>query len=1011
MDPDAESSLLLEPLTSQETTILELLADGLSNRDIADRLFLSQSTVKWYVRQLNSKLATRNREEIIERAYAIGLLQKDEPDDSVLGAHNLPGQTTPFIGRQQELHEVNALFDDDDLRLLTILAPGGMGKTSFALEVAGRQLGRYSDGIYFVDLAPLGSFDEQLLTSLYQLIDMLRAGHSVLHCFELVAVRAPEPISGAFRRVLADVNAGMELSQALENLQQLVGSTHFGRVVAVIQAQQQQGGSLNERLDMLDHGLKVDLGEIVWRDKTQQTEDMIVTAIAGAIGYQLKSGQRSYKQQLLDFLARKQMLLLLDNFEHLLDGASLLVEMLQAAPQVRLLITSRERLNLSGETVYTLYGLDIPQWQTLDNALDYDAVKVLVQAARHVHPEFAVTEANLMPVMRICQLTQGMPLGLLLAAAWLDVLTLEEIAAEIKQSADFLETEMRDIPVRQRSIRAVFDTAWQRLDHAEREVFMRLSVFRGSFSRQAAETIAGATLRILQKLVSKSLIVQSGAGGGRYLLHELLRQYAAAQLKQSGNAADIQQAHCEYYLAMLRNREADLKGQDQFLALEAIEEESQNIRAAWRCAISHRDVERIDQAIEGLNLFAYMRGNLHLHQKLILLAWRQFAPLPGETPSLAWGRIQARRWGQIQYAPPHDAEALQSAFEQLQQCLEIAEQHDNDHEAAYCLLLLGYLHMFRQDYEAMLATLLDSNQRFTALGDTFYSGWSLHQIGYAYRLLGDFENAIEYTQQGLALANRIGDHVSAINCLFNLGSFYATEQGDYEKGDRYLTEAYQLARQMRAHWQASHCANLAAIAAFCNGDIAKAREIARRERPLVLRSGYELDVPYNASICALLDCMDRNFSSASELIDDAWNYRTAPIGYFYLHWATVVSSSGLGEYERMYQHLPRMVELSANRIGLLMLALPEVAYLNWVEGHSEHAAQIVGLVLSHPAAATRWLVQCPLMGDFCDDLQTELGEERYAQALDYGKSMSVDEILHAFQQLIQGKNGRLDTTA
>ena len=193
----------------------------------------------------------------------------------------------------------------------------------------------------------------------------------------------------------------------------------------------------------------------------------------------------------------------------------------------------------------------------------------LVQAAKRVRPDFAVTPENLDYVARVCRLTEGMPLGILLATGWLDVLSLERIAGEIQKNVDFLETELRDVPERQRSVRAIFEAAWDRLAPAEQQVFMKLTVFRGGCTPEAAEAVTGASLRTLQSLVNKALVLRTKAG--RYDIHELLRQYGYERLEASGALADILRRHSSYYASFLRQREDDLKGRRQLEAMDAIE--------------------------------------------------------------------------------------------------------------------------------------------------------------------------------------------------------------------------------------------------------------------------------------------------------------------------------------------------------------------------------------------------------------------------------------------------------
>ena len=159
----------VEALTGREADVLACLADGLSNSEIAERLFLSTSTVKWYIRQLNSKLDTTNRDEIVRRAQSVGLLDRDAPEP-VAAKHNLLHQTTPFVGRETELDELAQILRLSEVQLVTVLAPGGMGKTRLALEAAEQQLDRFRDGVFFVPLQPLTEI-EQIVPAIAQQMD------------------------------------------------------------------------------------------------------------------------------------------------------------------------------------------------------------------------------------------------------------------------------------------------------------------------------------------------------------------------------------------------------------------------------------------------------------------------------------------------------------------------------------------------------------------------------------------------------------------------------------------------------------------------------------------------------------------------------------------------------------------------------------------------------------------------------------------------------------------------
>ena len=224
----------------------------------------------------------------------------------------------------------------------------------------------------------------------------------------------------------------------------------------------------------------------------------IVQSIAESLGVALSS-DADPQDQLLAYLSNKQQLIVFDNFEHVAAGAAIISEILKAAPAVKVVATSRSKLNLTGETVLVLSGLE-STWDTDDDALKASGVQLFLDAANRANPAFRLENADLEPLAEILRLTGGLPLGILLAAAWVDMLPVAEIAAEVSKSLDFLETEMGDVPDRHRSIRAVFDYSWALLSESEREMFAGLSVFKGGFTREAAQAVAGASLRNLATL-------------------------------------------------------------------------------------------------------------------------------------------------------------------------------------------------------------------------------------------------------------------------------------------------------------------------------------------------------------------------------------------------------------------------------------------------------------------------------------------------------------------------------
>jgi DNA-binding SARP family transcriptional activator/predicted ATPase len=320
----------------------------------------------------------------------------------------------------------------------------------------------------------------------------------------------------------------------------------------------------------------------------------LVTAIAEALHFTFQ-GPVPQQAQLLSHLREKRMLLILDNFEYLASEAGQLANILRLAPGVKLLVTSRVRLNLQEEWLMEINGLPIPPTlaEPFDTAMTYGAVQLFVQQAQRVQVGFALTADDITSVIHICQLVEGVPLGIEIAASWVRVLACREIAAEIEHSLDFLTTSLQNVPERHRSLRAVFDYSWNLLTPAEQKMFRQLAVFRRGFRREAAAHIVGASLPILAELVDKSLLHRAAAG--RYEIHDLLRLYVEEKLR--ANAAEYEQvnnAHCRYYAELLVAHQDELKGEDLPRALSVLGQERENVRAAWNWAVSQRRAEEVD---------------------------------------------------------------------------------------------------------------------------------------------------------------------------------------------------------------------------------------------------------------------------------------------------------------------------------------------------------------------------------------------------------------------------------
>ncbi len=675
--------------------------------------------------QSGQKAAALRQYEVLKRSLAAELdvepaakttkLLEQIRDRTSKSPASLPTQTTPFIGRETELDKLAKLLAKPDIRLVTILAPGGMGKTRLALEAGAAQFDYFANGVYYISLSPL------------------------------------------------------------------------------------------------------------------ESADGILSTIAEAVNFQFYSGVNP-QQQLLDYFREKQVLLLLDNFEHLLEGTRLLNEILRAAPGMKVLVTSRVRLNLRVETVYVLGGMtyqianatiDTPQNspQSPDES-GYSAIRLFVDRAQRVYPDFEAHAGNLNHITHICQLVGGMPLGIELAAAWAGLLSMEEIIAEIQGGLDFLAIEMQDTPKRHRSIRAVLDRSWDMLEESNQEVFKKLTVFRGGFTWDAAQKVAGASLQQLLALANQTFIRRTRTG--RYQIHELLRQFADEKLE--GNLAEkerVRQHHCDYYAAFLQQEEEDLMTEDPKKILVEID----NIRAAWRFAVKRGNYSAIRKASFGLFWFYEFQG-WYPEQ---LAAFKSAADAlrendPAGERGIAYGQILymlgegENKAGQHEIAYQHVCKSqvilrrlgtkidiakstdifahMQNnrgidALPVLQESLVTFEEEDLSWGITHTLNIMGEFVGDLGDYAQAEEYLLESLKISESNKISASSAYAYRVLGDLHFNQGDYWQALHYFQAGLVACRKIVFKLLLAVLITKLGEV-ATILGEYDIAEHHHQEALDL---------------------------------------------------------------------------------------------------------------------------------------------------------------------------------------------------------------------------
>jgi len=510
----------------------------------------------------------------------------------------------------------------------------------------------------------------------------------------------------------------------------------------------------------------------------------IPAAIADAVNYPFQEGT-DHQAQIVDYFENKHILLILDNFEHILPGAGIINEILAAAPQTKILVTSREKLNLNAEHVCTISGMQVPDLaiDSDSGALSYDVVQLFLQGAARTKVDFDILEDDLTHIARICQLVDGIPLGILLATAWTDILTPEEIAVEIQSSIDFLETEVSDIPDRHRSMRAAFEYSLQLLTEKERQAYIRMAAFQGGCTRAAAQAISGASIRMLTRLVNKS-ILQRDLRSGRFQIHQLAHQLAAELLERSGEQDEIQRKHTHYYLELAAELNDDIKGARQLEALDKIESDFENMRAAWLQSIEQNYVELTNSALESIHLATRFRSKYADGYELFHRA-RQKWPAGREASKLA-GRLL------IRYIPTE-----QNPEDVYRQGLQIAERYDDPVEIAYARNQLGrtLAHSFTDDgWPLGLSMLEGCLAQFQEMGDEFATARVLDDLSFSYTF-SDIGKKIDYAKQSVEIRRRIQDHVGLANALLNLALAHLIT-GQLNENKELHQEGLEIARQM-----------------------------------------------------------------------------------------------------------------------------------------------------------------------------------------------------------------------
>jgi len=783
-----------------------------------------------------------------ERIYQLEIegLGADFPRLKTLeaGMPNLPAQRTSFVGREEELRAIDRMLEQPDCRLVTLVGPGGTGKSRLALEAAARRIEHYPHGVHYVPLA---------------------------------GVPAPDLFAPA----------------VAESLQFQVDSAH--------------------------------------------------SAIAA-------------RDQLIDYLRERTALLVLDNFEHLLDARDVVSQIIEEAPTVEMLTTSRERLQVQSEWVLDVEGLEFTNGNGHASgngqAHDSAASRLFVDRARQVNAAFVPGDAERPQVERVCRLVHGMPLAIELAAAWVSTLSCAEIADEIEHNLGFLQTSMRDVPERHRSLRAAFDQSWRLLSEDARRSFARLSVFRGGFTREAAVAVAEANITQLHDLLTKSLVRRTEIG--RFELHELLRQYAAERLAETPDElANTSERHARHYLGRLAERRETLAGPNLAEARDELRRDLDNLRLATEWAIGNWPDGEVRAILRDLHLFFFVHGTFEGAETFDRLAETTGTKVGGwAEPALAADVTLAvlTHRAALRTELGYDEEAQRF----LLACVPILRERDLRAELGSALCTLGIIATYLDVYPDAARFLEEAIDLLGKAHDPFFAGEALCWLGFVQLLVNDLAGTRKSFEQAHEIGRELGGPLLLAYALSKLG-ILADAEGRYAEAMRLHMEANALFESVGDVGGTGYTLSRASLSAYGLGDFAAAMRLGR--------AGYE----------------------AFRQVNHRWGMIS---GLCRMGFAEMAVGTTAESREHFFDALGRARESKA--ISLQLLALSGIGALLAKQGDSERAALLLTFALGHE--------QLPAAYGFAarpalDALEATLPPEELAEVRKAAAAASLDELV------------------
>ncbi|MBN1876435.1 MAG: tetratricopeptide repeat protein [Anaerolineae bacterium] len=810
----------------------------------------------------------------------------------------------PFIGREHELPELADMLAMPNCRLITLVGPGGIGKTRLAFQVAMDHKGCFADGIALVPLASIDSMN------------------------------------------------------------------------------------------------------------------LMLAAIADTLQFSFY-GSQDAKTQLLHHLRGKDLLLVLDNMDYLLEESLFLAEMLRYAPGVTLLVTSRERLNLQEEWVYSLEGLEYPafdetvcqmDWQQVSTM--FSAVKLFVQCAERADRRFLLSEQNVFDVLKVCCLVEGMPLALELAAAWTPIRTCAEIALDIEHSLDTLVTSLRNVLPRHRSVQASFEYSWRLLSVSERETLTSLGVFRGGFYADAAMQVAFAGSAQLAALVQKSLLRH--AADGRYHIHHLLWQYVTEKLRaQSQQEIILRERHARYYAGFLQQREGALKGALQSTAIREIAADTANIRTAWLWAVTCLEqaqgmdaagaeiiqtaIEILGSSLESFYLFYLLRNWYQEGEALLGRATTAIEQLqtPTEQARHLLGELLARQGKCCEFT-----ETSEKARRMFERSLAIFRDLHVWRETALPLYGIGYIFHLLGQPEQATQYFQESLSVYRRVEDRWGIANVLSSLCMIARRKGIFAEAEKFGQESLTIRREIGDLRGIASSLNNLSMVY-TAQGDYARSKVVLEESLDLCYRLEYKIGIANALTNLCYTMFGLGNPAAAEHFEQESLAVYRDIGDDWGVALSLNNLGCLALEQKAYRRARPLYEEAIViYRDigvkSGLANTLNNLGEVCAMLGESDLACRYLYEALVIAWDTGELPIVVEILTRLAPLFARDGQRERGMELLAVALAHPALLPT--TQAQAAARFAE-LTRGLSSDRIAQLQDRARHTDLAKLVNEVLQL------------